>query len=112
MTATETKVSKYCKECVSFIKKRCEGKAHSSKVKIRWGTNIGAQHLSGTHFCKLYEFDERLYSFTKDHNEIGKMKTIRKRQVKKDEETSAKSHSDMVDSSETLNSADLENLID
>ena len=46
-----------------------------------------------------------------DHNEIGKMKTIRKRQVKKNKENSEQKHSDSVAVSETLNSADLENLI-
>ena len=62
-------------------------------------------------FWFFYYLYERLYTFAKDHNEIGKMKTIRKRQVKKNKENSEQKHSDSVAVSETLSSADLENLI-
>lgn len=109
----ELVISRACKECIHFISKKCDGKAQSKKQATYFGTHVDRVRRSGLNFCTRYEFDERLYTFD-DGSRFGgsdTIKTIRKRQATKDKETSEQNHSDTVNISETLSSADLENLI-
>ena len=100
-------VSKYCEECLKFKQGNCEGKKAFPKNAAFWGTEKSV-HLSGLHFCKLYECDPRLYEFADGSGKIETIHTVRKRQVERDEEISNQEAFDDFDLGASLSSADFE----
>lgn len=101
-------VSKYCEECLKF-RRTCKGKEQSQKAVLFFGSRGDCKKLkAGLNFCKLYEFDVRLYRFADGSKEVGTIETVRKRQVERDEEIFNEETFDDFDRAANLSSADFE----
>ena len=101
-----TNVSVYCEECLKFKQKTCKGKNESKKAVTYFGTKIKKICMSGLNFCKLYEFDYRLYTF--GDGSVETIQQVRERQTERYEETSDQEAFDDFDLGANLSSADLE----
>lgn len=109
---TKVEVSRFCEECLKFRQKQCEGKDPHPKNATFFGSPIlSKQKLSGLDFCKLYEFDVRLYKFADGSGQAETIHTVRKRQAKKVEAVSKQEYCDDVDFGASLNLEDFAGLI-
>lgn len=128
-------LSQYCKECIEFTSKTCDGKTGGVVTTLYYGTTK-KDNPSGLHFCKRYKFDYRVSSLTKgdvsfiveealhdaditdvDTTKVAKKsakETSKKRKAARQERRTAAENIDVadeIDVSESLSSSDFEDLI-
>ena len=103
-------ISKNCEECLKFKQGSCKGKKSSPKIEKYWGTQRQIS-LSGLDFCKLYEFDSRLYVFADGSGKRETFRDAKQRGKVKQEVADSQEAFDDFDLGASLSSADFEGLI-
>ena len=98
-------VSNYCKECLKFRQKNCEGRSSVQETTTFFGSRIEKLDQSGSRFCNQYEFDYRLLEQGKS---VETFKQIKQRQVVRDKTNADNEAMDDFDLAASLSSADFE----
>ena len=107
-------ISNYCKECVSFVRKECDGKVPVISYFTWWGRMVD-KLFSGLRFCKRYEFSSKhwpkLSGDVKPDTIFHARERGRKKEVEQEVEKENVEAADDFDVGAGLSSKDFEHLL-